>query len=75
MLSLTRRIARMTVIPAACLMLAITPAPVASSDSAADPATPGESPSAAVARQMRLRKLHLVRPDLIPYPIAFEVCC
>jgi hypothetical protein len=22
-----------------------------------------------------LRKLHLVRPDLIPYPIAYEVCC
>ena len=25
--------------------------------------------------EVRLRKLHLVRPDLIPYPIAFEVCC
>ncbi len=25
--------------------------------------------------QVRLRKLHLVRPDLIPYPIAYEVCC
>ena len=73
MLSLTRRIARMTVIPAACLLLAVT-APAASSRSAAGPAV-GESPSAAVARQMRLRKLHLVRPDLIPYPIAFEVCC
>jgi len=23
----------------------------------------------------RLRKLHLVRPDLIPYPIAYEVVC
>jgi hypothetical protein len=23
----------------------------------------------------RLRKLHLVRPDLIPYPIAYEVYC
>jgi hypothetical protein len=22
-----------------------------------------------------LRKLHLVRPDLIPYPIQFEVWC
>ena len=72
MLSPARRIARMTVISAACLLLAVT-APVASSNDA-DPAV-GESPSAAVARQMRLRKLHLVRPDLIPYPIAFEVCC
>jgi hypothetical protein len=25
--------------------------------------------------EVRLRKLHLVRPDLIPYPIAYEVCC
>ena len=23
----------------------------------------------------RLRKLHLVRPDLIPYPLAYEVFC
>jgi hypothetical protein len=25
--------------------------------------------------EVRLRKLHLVRPDLIPYPIALEVYC
>ncbi|HVT82230.1 MAG TPA: hypothetical protein VHM90_16425 [Phycisphaerae bacterium] len=25
--------------------------------------------------EVRLRKLHLVRPDLIPYPIFFEVYC
>jgi hypothetical protein len=25
--------------------------------------------------EVRLRKLHLVRPDLIPYPIAYEVIC
>jgi hypothetical protein len=25
--------------------------------------------------EVRLRKVHLVRPDLIPYPIAFEVVC
>jgi hypothetical protein len=33
--------------------------------------------SAAVrlAPEVRLRKLHLVRPDLIPYPIAYEVYC
>lgn len=28
-----------------------------------------------VLPEARLRKLHLVRPDLIPYPIAFEVYC
>jgi hypothetical protein len=25
--------------------------------------------------EVRLRKLHLVRPDLIQYPICFEVYC
>jgi hypothetical protein len=36
--------------------------------------SPGESP-AARAPEVRLRKLHLVRPDLIPYPVAYEVYC
>ena len=41
------------------------------------PATlsPGQDPVADIKTQTRLRKLHLVRPDLIPYPIAFEVYC
>jgi hypothetical protein len=34
----------------------------------------GETPTA-WAPEVRLRKLHLVRPDLIPYPIAYEVVC
>lgn len=25
--------------------------------------------------EVRLRKLHLVRPDLIRYPLMLEVCC
>jgi hypothetical protein len=25
--------------------------------------------------EVRLRRLHLVRPDLIPYPIAYELIC
>ena len=25
--------------------------------------------------EVRLRKLHLVRPDLIPYPIMYDVVC
>jgi hypothetical protein len=50
---------------------------------------PGNSPAAHATRpaatadglaeryypEVRLRKLHLVRPDLIPYPISFEVYC
>jgi hypothetical protein len=27
------------------------------------------------APEVRLRKLHLVRPDLIPYPLYYEVVC
>ena len=38
------------------------------------PSAVGETPIA-VKGETRLRKLHLVRPDLIPYPIAFEVYC
>jgi hypothetical protein len=44
------------------------------------PAQPTDATSpageqAVVRAEVRLRKLHLVRPDLIPYPIAYEVCC
>ena len=55
-----------------CLVSAtMTPPPAASDAGAAT--TPGEQ--AVVRAEVRLRKLHLVRPDLIPYPIAYEVCC
>ena len=37
--------------------------------------TKGELPTAQIPPEVRLRKLHLVRPDLIPYPIALEVYC
>jgi hypothetical protein len=44
-----------------------------------DPGAPGlTSPSdmtSATLPEVRLRKLHLVRPDLISYPIAYEVIC
>jgi len=35
----------------------------------------GTDPSAKLLPEVRLRKLHLVRPDLIQYPISFEVYC
>lgn len=47
----------------------VPPAPGGAGDST----SAGETPSA--SSEVRLRKLHLVRPDLIPYPIAYEVCC
>ncbi len=39
------------------------------------PALPGGEQPTAAKNETRLRKLHLVRPDLIPYPIAYEVYC
>jgi hypothetical protein len=38
----------------------------------ADPSAPGD---AQARYEVRLRKLHLVRPDLIPYPIHYDVYC
>jgi len=35
----------------------------------------GENAMAGNYGEVRLRKLHLVRPDLIPYPIAYDVYC
>ena len=33
------------------------------------------TPEAVARHEVRLRKLHLVRPDLIPYPIHYDVYC
>jgi hypothetical protein len=42
-------------------------------------ATPDDQRSAIVGATqnygVRLRKLHLVRPDLVPYPLSLEVYC
>lgn len=52
---------------------------MALASTAPSPAAPQINPQgeAAAARnvEVRLRKLHLVRPDLIPYPLAYEVYC
>ena len=65
---LLRRVARLLVL--VCVM-------VSSAGPEMTPALPGaaDPADATAAAEVRLRKLHLVRPDLIPYPIAFEVCC
>jgi|SoiMethySBSTD1v2_1073268.scaffolds.fasta_scaffold3603440_2 hypothetical protein len=52
-------------------VLAVLLVPATAPQPAAAPS--GETPVAGA--EVRLRKLHLVRPDLIPYPIAYEVCC
>jgi hypothetical protein len=46
--------------------------PVASSGAVAPDAA---SAQAVYRPEVRLRKLHLVRPDLILYPLAYEVYC
>ena len=74
-----RRAARVLSVAAPLLLVAMLapaqtqPAPLPAVNVSA--ASVGETPSAAVKQETRLRKLHLVRPDLIPYPIAFEVYC
>ena len=71
MLSPLRRVARLLVL--ACLLASGFGPSQGSATRAADPA-PGDDVVAG-AEVRALRKLHLVRPDLIPYPIAYEVCC
>jgi hypothetical protein len=57
------------------LALCLFAAPLTSSSLPVQAPVGGETPLAGMHPEVRLRKLHLVRPDLIPYPIAFEVCC
>jgi hypothetical protein len=45
----------------------------ASNNPAITPAAPEQGAQARI--EVRLRKLHLVRPDLIPYPILYDVYC
>jgi len=64
------RLVTRVIVVVGLLAASVTP-PAQSGDAAS--ATAGEQ--AVVRSEVRLRKLHLVRPDLIPYPIAYEVCC
>ena len=66
MLPSLRSFARVALLIA--LSVTTTPLPKA-------PAPPSDQSLASLPPEVRLRKLHLVRPDLIPYPIAYEVCC
>jgi hypothetical protein len=50
-------------------------APLPSRPAPADPVSPPRDSITSYRPEVRLRKLHLVRPDLIPYPIAYEVYC
>jgi hypothetical protein len=56
----------------ACLVAPARQSPAVPAD---DAAAQADSSLAGIRPEGRLRKLHLVRPDLIPYPIAYEVYC
>ena len=68
-------VARSTLTLAALVACGFAPAGHSASPSAADLKAPAGEEIAAMRPEGRLRKLHLVRPDLIPYPIAYEVYC
>jgi len=75
MKSLGRRATRVLSLAAPVLLVALlAPASQVPAPLPATAPTIGRTPTALI-RETRLRKLHLVRPDLIPYPIAFEVYC
>lgn len=61
----------------ACTLVACVATPGQSTAPAPAPGSDGvsELEIAGFRPEGRLRKLHLVRPDLIPYPIAYEVYC
>ena len=56
-------------------LLTTAPAPASRPVRPAQPQTPLVRMDPLRPPEVRLRKLHLVRPDLIPYPIAYEVVC
>ncbi len=68
---LLRRVARLLVL---VCVLASGFGPTQGPATGAQPVT-GEADAITGVEARALRKLHLVRPDLIPYPIAYEVCC
>ena len=68
-------------LPRLLVLAGLTPTALLSGFHTASDAQPsaGESPTTRSEwmrpPEVRLRKLHLVRPDLIPYPIEYEVVC
>ena len=68
---------RTTRLALAALLLAaggLLPGGTAASSAAAQGAVPADAITS-LRPEVRLRKLHLVRPDLIQYPLAYDVIC
>ena len=69
-----RRLLSIAFLLTACMVGGTTSAQSASQSTLpTDTQASGISPS--LRPMVRIRKLHLVRPDLIQYPISFEVYC
>ena len=68
--SVMTRWIRALAISAVLICLALCPVSRSVSNSAAAPTI-----KAPAAPEARLRRIHLVRPDLIPYPIEYAVVC
>lgn len=74
--SARRHVARsLLMVFTSALSLAVPGRPIEPATAPARQPAVGEVESAGIRPEGRLRKLHLVRPDLIPYPIAYEVYC
>jgi hypothetical protein len=63
----------MRVVALVAILLSVGMIPPGSSAGKAGSEIQGEGAEARI--EVRLRKLHLVRPDLIPYPIHYDVYC
>jgi hypothetical protein len=71
-----RSLSRLTVLSATVLLAGdMTAGPTPATAPASPPAAESLETAALLRPQTRIRKLHLVRPDLIPYPLAYEVLC
>jgi hypothetical protein len=73
--STPRRFVRSVLLSAIVLFTLAAPQAAPSATSAGPAQAPDRGAVAGLRPETRLRKLHLVRPDLIPYPIAYEVYC
>ena len=71
-LAISRRLSRSALLLSVAFLGFLAPSRGAS---VATPDPAGFDAVAGIRPETRLRKLHLVRPDLIPYPIAYEVYC
>jgi hypothetical protein len=69
------RIIRRLLASALLVCVTVIPSGVCANDAGAG--LKGQQPTQIAYRriEVRLRRLHLMRPDLIPYPIAYEIIC